>query len=85
MLRGRQTLARHHSDFTITGFNRVRKSLLGGKIDLSRKTPLEREKPDWMAERIGFELLVAFAQHSLQACSDWKSRIMVAKSASASK
>jgi hypothetical protein len=41
----------------------------------------EAETPDWLAEKIGFELAVAFLQHTLQACSDWKSRIMAAKSA----
>jgi hypothetical protein len=32
-----------------------------------------------MAEEIGFELVVAFPQHTLQPCSDWKSSIMAAK------
>ena len=43
----------------------------------------EREKRDWLAEKIGFELAVEFPQHAFQACSDSKSRIMAAKSASA--
>ena len=44
----------------------------------------EREKRrDWLAVKIGFELAVEFPQHAFQACSDSKSRIMAAKSASA--
>ena len=34
--------------------------LLGGKIEFSGRTPPREKRRDWLAERIGFELMVAF-------------------------
>src|SRR5580704_505325 len=56
----------------------------GRENRLSEQNATERQKTgDWLAEKIGFELAVEFPQHAFQACSDSKSRIMAAKSASA--